>query len=130
MDDYPMLERWWKSNLFRPPGIDGDLPVSNGKLQGIIVSGEGKDICAGFIIDTNVPNGCMIEYVVADFEEKDRDLRKKSQNYLIDVMCDLCRDMGKKYIYTTTAQKGLMDRYVDCGFIKGSENVTEFVKAL
>lgn len=128
--DYGMLVKWWKANFFRPPSKEGDLPIINDQLQGVIVSHKGKDLCAGFIIDTNVPNGCMIEYVVADFEEKDRDLRKKSQNYLINVISEICREMGKKYIYTTTANKGLMDRYMDCGFIKGSENVTEFVKPL
>lgn len=126
LNDLPMVQKWWKDNRFPVLGTD-DLPMVNGELQGIIVSYQGKSICAGFVINTTVKNGAMIEYIVADFYEKDRELRKKALNFLIKNLSDLCKRLGKKYAYSSLKNKSLIDRYEEFGFNKGSVGCTEML---
>lgn len=127
--DYLTLVGWWTIQKFRIPDLD-DLPITDGAIQGIMVYEDGVELCAGFIIDTNVKNGALIEYVVANFDVKDRLLRKEALNYLIEALSEIAKAMGKKYLFTTVKVDSLIERYEECGFQKGSTNVTEMIKRL
>lgn len=127
--DYDTLLKWWKDNRFPPPSLD-DLPMVNGYLEGIIVSEKGIDLCAGFIIDTTVKNGCMFEYPVANFDIKDRVLRKKAMQFLLKSVSDICREMNKKYIFISLKHPNLKKSLLDNGFITTSSGTTEMIKAL
>ncbi len=126
-DDYPTLVKWWEANRFPPIGFDY-LPQVNGELQGIMVYTQTDLICAGFIIDTTIKKGAMLEYIVANFDIKDRDLRKKAINLLIDTMCATCKAMGKTFVFTSLKNYGLQARFKDCNFVVGSNNTCEMVK--
>jgi hypothetical protein len=123
-NDYDTLKKWWKDNRFPPPPRDF-LP--NNGLDGIIVSENGVDICSGFIYDTSAKYLAWIEYVVSNFEVKDRELRKKALEFLIKSLMDICKNMGKKYIYTSLKNESLINHFENSGFIKGSSGTTEMV---
>ena len=127
--DYQMLHQWWVQNRFPPPGVD-DLPMVNGEFQGLIVYEGNTDICAGFFIDTTVKNGAMVEYPVANFDVKDRELRKEALNFLFESLGDIGRRMGKKYLFISLKHPSLMNRLKDSGFIETSVGTTEMIKAL
>ena len=128
-DDYMTLVKWWSDNRF--PVLDFDhLPQVNKELQGIVIYNDDVEICAGFIINTTVPKGAMIEYIVANFEIKDRELRKKSLKLLIDTISEVCKGMGKTFIFTSLKNKGLKSSFEDCGFVIGSANTYEMIKNL
>lgn len=123
-NDYNTLVKWWKENRFPVPPRDF-LP--NNGLDGIIVSIDGRDICAGFIYDTSAKSLAWIEYIVCDFQVKDKDTRYKALTFLIKNLIGICDKMGKKYIYTSLKNHGLIHKFKDCGFIEGSKNTTEMV---
>lgn len=129
LSDYDTLVKWWTNNRFPPPGLD-DLPMVNGELQGLMVFNDDVEICAGFIINTTVKNGLMMEFIVANFDVKDRELRKESLNLLINTICDTAKAMGKKYIFSSLKHPSLLNRYKDCGFIEGSKNTVEMIRGL
>ena len=126
-EDYPTLVKWWKDNRFPPPDFDY-LPQVDGVLQGIMVYNDDVEICGGFIINTTVPKGAMIEYIVANFEVKDRELRKEALRLLINTICDVCKEMSKTFLFTSLKNKGLKKSFEDCGFVIGSQNTTEMIK--
>ena len=128
-EDYPTLVKFWQDNRFPPVNPDY-LPQANGELQGVMVYNDEVDVCAGFIINTTVPKGAMIEYIVANFKVKDRELRKESLKLLINTMCNTCKAMGKTFLFTSLKNKGLKSSFEDCGFVIGSDNTTEMVKNL
>ena len=124
--DYPTLVGWWRANRFPPPGIN-DLPLFQGVLHGVMVFQDTVDICAGFLINTSVPNAAMIEYIVANFEVKDRDLRKAALILLINSLKDLAKSMKKKYVFTSVKNKNLIDKLEAAGFVVGSAHTTEMI---
>ena len=81
-NDYSdFLVKWWKDNRFPVPPIDF-LP-NNGK-DGIVVINKdtNEKICAGFIYITN-SEVAWLEFPVANFEIKNRELRKQAIEFLI-----------------------------------------------
>ena len=126
-EDYDTLCKWWKQNRFPPPPRDF-LP--NYGLDGIMVSKDGIEICAGFIYETSAPALAWIEFVVANFEVKDRGLRKEALNFLITELSTIAENMGKKYLYTNLKNQGLVERYKDCGYVVGSKGCVEMVKVI
>jgi len=129
LTDYHKLCVWWSIQKFNPPTID-DLPVINGELQGVIVSQDDIDICAGFIIDTSIKNGAIFEYLVANFFVKDKELRDEAFSFLFEVVFEISRKMGKKYLFTSVKNQSLINRYEKVGFKKASVGTVEMIKAL
>lgn len=126
-EDYDTLTGWWKMNRFPAPPRDF-LP--NNGLDGIMVVKDGVEICAGFIYETSCNNLAWVEFIVANFEVKDRELRKEALNFLINNITVICKNMGKKYLFTSVKNDGLIERYKECGYIVGSKGTTEMVKGL
>lgn len=129
IEDHVTLSKWWKDNRFPIIGLD-DLPMVKGEPQGIMVYENDVEICAGFLINTTVRNGIMLEYPVANFQVKNRDLRKKALNFLLISLSDISRNMGKKYIFTSLKHPNLKNRFIDVGFEEKSKQTTEMLKAL
>lgn len=88
------------------------------------------EICAGFLIDLSIPNAAMIEYIVANFEVKDRSLRKGALILLINSLKDLAKSMGKKYVFTSVKNKNLIDKLEAARFVVGSAHTTEMFAVL
>jgi len=128
-NDYKTLDKWWLANRFGKVQID-QLPMVNGVIQGLMVYDGDVEICAGFIIETTVQKGVLVEYIVSNFEVKDRELRKESLNYLIKKLMQVCKDLGKNYIYTSLKNPGLIERLKDCGFKICSQGTVEMIGVL
>lgn len=126
-NDYPMLCKWWSDNRFPIPPLEF-LP-RNG-TDGILVLKDGIPICAGFIYETSSPVLAWIEYIVSNFEVKDRALRKEALLFLIKTLTEICERMGKKYIFTSVKNESLIARYEDCGFVNGGKGATEMIKVV
>lgn len=123
-EDYPIICKWWKDNRFPVQRME-DLPMVNGELQGVVVYNETDLLCAGFIIETTIRTGVMIEYIVANFDIKDRKIRKDSQVFLLKSMVETAKAMGKKFAFSSLKNPGLVERYKDSGFKITSENTCE-----
>lgn len=123
-DDYETLSKWWNDNEFPPPPADS-LP-ENG-TGGIMVSSNGINAVAGFLYFTN-SKIAWLEFVVADkcYREKDRGA---CILFLINSLKEIAKQNGFKYIYTTVKSKPLIEKYEQCGFIKG-DNSQEMIMKL
>ena len=122
-NDYSdFLIKWWTDNRFTPPPIDF-LP-NNGK-DGIVVydADTNTNIAAGFVYITN-SEVAWVEYIVANFEVKDKELRKQAIEFLIK---QLALSSGKKYLFSSLKNPNLIKHYLNSGFVVGSQNTTELL---
>ncbi len=122
-NDYQdFLFKWWSDNRFAPPPIDF-LP-NNGTDGIVVINSDTKEkICAGFIYITN-SQVAWLEFVVANFDVKNKELRKQSIEFLIS---NLVKTSGKKYIFSSIKNPHLIQHFTNSGFIIGSQNTTELV---
>lgn len=122
-NDYQdFLVKWWNDNRFTPPPIDF-LP-NNGN-DGIVVfdADTNTNIVAGFVYITN-SEVAWIEFIVANFEVKDRELRKQAIEFLIK---QLSITSNKKYLFTSIKNPNLIKHFTNSGFVIGSQNTTELI---
>ena len=122
-NDYSdFLIKWWTDNRFTPPPIDF-LP-NNGK-DGIVVydADTNTNIAAGFVYIAN-SEVAWVEYIVANFEVKDKELRKQSIEFIIK---QLALSSGKKYLFSSLKNPNLIKHYLNSGFVVGSQNTTELL---
>ncbi len=124
--DFAMLHKWWRENRFPPPSKAMLPEKGNG---GIIVSHNDTDVCAGFLYLTN-SNMAIIEFIVADFQVKDRELRKKSISFLIEHLCEIAKMNGREMVFTSLKNEGLKKAMMAEGFVVGDENTTQLIKVI
>lgn len=121
-DYHDFLIKWWQDNRFTPPPIDF-LP-NNGKDGIVVFDADSKqNITAGFIYITN-SEVAWLEFVVANFEVKDRELRKQAIEFLIK---QLAVTSGKKYLFSSIKNPNLIAHFLNSGFVIGSQNTTELI---
>jgi hypothetical protein len=123
--DYDKLCEWWKWWRWTAP-TRSSLP--NNGIDGIMVSKNGVDICAGFIYRTN-STVCLIEWIVSNPEYK-AEGRQFAIEHCINVLCEIGKQEGFSLAFTTLKHQKLINTYSVCGFIKGSEGCTEMIKKL
>lgn len=121
-DYYETLIGWWKDWRWEAPSPDF-LPDN---FNGIIVSIDDVEVCACFLYMTN-SNIIWMEFIISNFNVKDKDIRNKAMNYMIDTVKHIARDFGKKYVMSNMKNPSLINRLSDKGFKKGSSNVTELI---
>lgn len=125
--DYIELLDWWKWHRFPAPSrelLPDDIST------GVMVSKNGENICAGFVYATSSSNLYWIEWIVSTYKVRDKQIRKEAIRILIDTLSGLVSEVNGKYIYTSLKNQNLVQSYLDCGFIKGSEGTIEMMKLL
>ena len=126
-EDYEnILVDWWKSwpGWSNPPSKDS-LPMNTG----VIVSNGDVDVCAGFLYLTN-SKIAWIEYIVSNFEVKDRNVRSMCIKETINALSLMAKNSGFIYIYTSLKSESLANAYKECGFHMGSTNCSEMIKII
>ncbi len=117
------LVNWWKDWRFPPPPKDF-LP-DNGRYGLMVYKGD-VNICAGFIYPVALSKVCFMEYIVSNFNYKEKD-RDEAISYLVDSLTDLATDQGYDYVYTSVKNQSLMNRLEIHGFIKGDVNCVAMI---
>lgn len=126
--DYEILKQWWSFWRFPAPPIEM-LPYNEG-FEGVMVTDDsGKPMAAGFIYFT-VSKICWIEFIVSNPEVKDKEIRKRMLNGVIQELTRWAEMEGCKWVFTSLKNQNLMSRFEDCGFEKGSTNATEMMKLI
>ena len=120
------LVKWWNDWRWYAPSVDF-LP-GNG-TSGIMVSDKGVDICAGFIYLTN-SKCAWCEFIVSNFEFKDKAKRKEAIILLISSLTEIAKDKEFKYVYTSLKNSSLVNHYKDCGYTEGDKGCLEMVKII
>jgi hypothetical protein len=124
-EDYEILVEWWKDWRWTAPTRD---MLPNEGHNGVIVSKDGVDICAGFLYETN-SSFAMIEYISSNFEYKEKD-RKEALVTLIEGLTEVARSNGYKNIFTSLKQPNLKRHFLKCGYMEGSTGTVELIKKL
>lgn len=123
-EDYPELKQWWNDWRWpQPPSIE----LLDNLRFGIMVHNQTTNLCAGFIYFTNAKQFALMEFIISNFNVKDRKLRKQSQELLINSLLEVAKQKGAKAIFTSVRSQSLVNTYKNCGFIQGSTNTTEMI---
>jgi len=121
-----ILINWWKAWRWTPPPKDF-LP-DNGK-GGFIVFDKDIPVCAGYMYVTNSKVG-WCDWVVSNFEYKDREKRKKALSLLVEVLSHTLKLSGCKYGYALLKSDSLIEVYENNGYIKADKYNAEMMKLL
>lgn len=111
---------WWKDWRWTPPNYEM-LPQT-----GIIVYNDEVPVCAGFVYFTN-SKMAWVEYIVSNFHYRDFN-RNELIELTINTLCELAKDNGFNYLYTSLKNKHLVNKYKKCGFLEGDSNCQEMIK--
>lgn len=121
-----ILINWWKAWRWTPPPKDF-LP-DNGK-GGFIVFDKDIPVCAGYMYVTNSKVG-WCDWVVSNFDYKDRVKRKKALSLLVEVLSHTLKLSGCKYGYALLKSDSLIEVYENNGYIKADKYNAEMMKLL
>ena len=124
-EDYETMCEWWRWWRWTPVGKE--MLPDNGTGGIMIQDGEGN-ICAGFLYTTN-SSLCKIEWIISNYKVKDKLVRQKAINLLIETLSNKAKDLGFKIAFTYLLNENLIDKYKNCGFIKTTKLV-EMIKKL
>ncbi|SED10145.1 hypothetical protein SAMN04489761_4277 [Tenacibaculum sp. MAR_2009_124] len=121
--DYEELKEWWNWHRFPPPNIE----LLDGLKYGLMVSYGGDNICAGFIYFTNAKAYGMLEFIVSTYKIRDKVIRKKAIEFLINCLKEVAKNNGVQYIWSSVRNENLIKHYLDCEFSIGSKKTTELI---
>lgn len=122
--DYKLLADWW-TFWWKKPVERYALP--DNLSDGILVCFNNVPICAGFIYRSSSSSLFWIEFIISSPKIKDKSLRNNSLDYLIKVLLELCKRAGAKVIFTSVKHPSLINKYIQNGFIKGDEGMSNFI---
>jgi len=113
-DDYDTLCKWWKENKF--PIVPRQILPDNG-LGGIMVQVDNIDVCACFLYLTN-SKICWLEYIVMDFQYKDKKNREKVKELAINQLRIFAKELGFEAMFTSVKNPNLVKTFETLGFSK------------
>ena len=121
-NDYSTLVKWWEASNFPPPPKEY-LPEEG--RGGIMVYKDNIEICAGYLFFTN-SKMAWLEFIVANnlYREKDR---KYAIRFIINELTQIAKSKGFKVVFTSVNHKNLINHYLECGYVIGSENTKELI---
>lgn len=125
-EDYDTLFKWWRQWRWVPP-VREVLP-ENGTAGYIVYDGS-TPVVAGFLYDTNSAIA-WVEWVVSNFEYKDRDGRKEAIQTLLIYLEALAKAKGKKVCYSLLKSKSLIEAYKEIGYQVSETGYKEMIKAI
>ena len=126
-NDYQsILTKWWKDWKWTAP-LKDFLP-NNGK-GGFIVYDKEIPVCAGYIYVTNSKVG-WCDWIVSNFEYKDRKKRKEALSFLVQVLTHTLKLSNCKYSYALLKSNSLIEVYEKNGYTKGDTYNAEMIKKL
>ena len=123
--DYDLLVSWWKD--WGWDAVPKDMLPSNGD-DGIMLEKDGEPIIAGFVY-FGYDSIAWLDYIVAD-KNASRITRAKSLIYLLEVVEELVKKAGKKYIITVTDNKSLMSTFTKKNWYVDKDPLHKVVKII
>jgi hypothetical protein len=126
-EDYDqILVKWWRQWRWTPPARE--MLPDNGRGGFIIYDGD-VPVVAGFLYQTN-SKMAWVEWVISDFDYKDKDKRKEAISMLLAYLEGLAKAMGKKALYSLLKSKPLIEAYKLAGYESTETGYTEMIKRI
>lgn len=123
--DYSCLVDWWK--WWRWPAIPQNFLPDNG-TGGIMIEKENTPIVAGFMYNTN-SKAVVVEWIVSNPEYKNKD-RKQAVELLLSTIEAVCKEQGKKYMFSIGRSKHLINTHKKLGWVVDDKPSHEIVKII
>jgi hypothetical protein len=122
-NDFNTLTKWW--NFWKFPVPKKEYLPDEGR-GGIMVYEDGIEICAGYLFFTN-SKMAWLEFIVSNHEYKEKDKKKEAICFLINELTQIAKSKGFKIIFTSIKNENLINRFIECGYVIGSENTKELI---
>ena len=124
--DYSTLCKWW--NDWGMESMPQELLPENG-TGGIMVLNKKEPVCAGFVYTTN-SKIAWISWIVSS-KTYNKKNRKEAINLLLTSLVNMCESTGIKLIYgINNSNRFLTKKFIDIGFIKTKDKMTELIKLI
>lgn len=123
--DYDSLVNWWKWWRWTP--IPKNFLPDNG-TGGIMIEKENTPIVAGFMYNTN-SDAVVVEWIVSNPEYKNKD-RKQAVELLLNTIEAVCKQQGKKYMFSIGRSKHLINTHKKLGWHVDEKPSHEIVKII
>lgn len=124
--DWETLTAWWDS---WPDWVSPskDFLPDNG-TGGLMIQKNNKPIVAGFLYFTN-SKSVLLEWIISDPNYKDTD-RQEAVELLIKTAEKVCKDAGKKYMFSIGRNKNLIKLHEKIGWNVDKKASYEIVKKI
>ena len=124
--DWETLTAWWDS---WPDWVSTskDFLPDNG-TGGLMIQKNNKPIVAGFLYFTN-SKSVLLEWIISDPNYKDTD-RQEAVELLIKTAEKVCKDAGKKYMFSIGRNKNLIKLHEKIGWNVDKKASYEIVKKI
>ena len=119
-ENYAELSQWW-AEWGWPPIPEAYLPP-----DGLIVSAEGKNICAAFLYRTNTPI-CWAENYIS-FKGADKRIRQNALDLLIESLVEKAMTFNFQVVMSSIHHPVLGKRLEKSGFIVSDTNMTTYMR--
>lgn len=123
--DYDTICKWWR--WWRWKEVARESLPDNG-TGGLMVQYNNIDVCTGFLYTTN-SNLCHIEWIVSNYEIRDKQIRKECLEALINALTDRAKNLGFKTAFTYLLNDNLKEKFKECGFIESCKPI-EMIKII
>jgi len=122
--DWETLTAWWDS---WPDWVSPskDFLPDNG-TGGLMIQKNNKPIVAGFLYFTN-SKSVLLEWIISDPNYKETD-RQEAVELLIKTAEKVCKDAGKKYMFSIGRNKNLIKLHEKIGWNVDKKASYEIVK--
>ena len=118
--DHAQVAGWWLAHKWPV------IPLPSLPKNGLIVVGDdGREVCAGFIYQTD-SDIAWLEFIVSNPECSMR-VRAKSLDTLIAGLKARAQELGHRCFFTSLSSKGLMKLYEKHGFQRTDTKMTNFI---
>jgi hypothetical protein len=124
--DWETLTAWWNS---WPDWVSPskDFLPDNG-TGGLMIQKNNKPIVAGFLYFTN-SKSVLLEWIISDPNYKETD-RQEAVELLIKTAEKVCKDAGKKYMFSIGRNKNLIKLHEKIGWNVDKKASYEIVKKI
>ena len=122
--DWGTLIKWWDSwpEWTTPPR---SFMPDNG-TSGLIVEKNKEPIVAGFLYFTN-SDAVLLEWIISNPEYRNKD-RKEALELLITTAEGICKQAGKKRMFSIGRNKGLIETHKKLGWSVDTDPSYEIIK--
>jgi len=93
-----------------------------------MVEKDNQPIVAGFLYFTN-SDAVLLEWIVSNPDYRDKD-RKKAIELLIATAENVCKDSGKKYMFSIGRNKHLIETHKKLGWVVDESSSKELIKKI
>lgn len=123
--DYSILVEWWKDWGWDP--VPQDMLPDNG-TGGVMIEQYNKPVIAGFLFWSN-SNIVWFDWIVSD-KKINKLTRAKALMHLIDVVENMVKSAGKKYIITISDNKSLISTFKKKRWYVDEDPLNKIIKTL